>query len=716
MNSWNQHTLFRLLLFYIAGLILADIEAIDVWFSRILIVSSLIILPFVQWLNKKYKFYRFRWISGLAVGLLFTGLAFEWSRLYDERNHPNHFSKYLRDDGSFIASVTQPPHVRDKSVKVMARVIGIEKGDTLVGTTGRCLLFIATDSLSKRISYGDRLYITGMPQTPDSPSNPRQFDYKAWLANKNIHYTAWVPAGTWSVIGSREPNWLLAFAFSTREYFIEVFKRNDIDGKDFGVVTALILGISHYLDPEIQQQYSSTGVMHVLCVSGMHVGIIYVVLKGLLAFLARDRYLRVLRLLLLLSGVWFYTLLTGLAPSIIRAAAMFSFVIIGQSLHRHTTVYHSLTASAFFLMILNPLVIKDVGLQLSYAAVIAIVSIQPLLSKLWEPQSWLMKNLWDIITVSVAAQLGTFPLGLYYFNQFPNYFLIANIIALPLSGLGLYTGFLSVFFSWWPWLSYWIAYVLVMTLKVMNLGVGFIEQLPGSVSSGLSITFSAMVLLFLFVFLLFRGLALKRLLYTTLALLALVVLVAMHLRREHKVLTNSQLVVWAVPGKSVVEFINGNESVIIATDSLELSDISFQTEAYRVANGVQNTVVQIVAPHDTATIVQSGMIICGPLFMAEDVIGLIAMHPAILPELAENQVIDLVIAGPRILDPMKYVTHFQPRLVVIPLSVNRFETERWISVCKEYGIPFHSVRQSGAFVKHIANGSTGKQNTLFQNK
>lgn len=699
MNHWNQHTLFRLLLFYIAGLLLAD--TLSVWLSRIIIVACLSLLPVAQWLINKYILYRFRWVTGLLAGLLFTGFAAEWSRMYDERNHINHFSKYLHDDGSFIASVTQPPHVRERSVKIMARIVGIKHSDTLVGTTGRCLLFIANDSLSSVISYGDRLYIRGMPQIPDSPANPNQFNYQRWLAGKNIHYTAWVPAGTWSVIGTREPNWLFAFAFRTRDYFIEVFKRNDIEGEHFGVVTALILGISHYLDPEIQQQYSSTGVMHVLCVSGMHVGIIYVVLKGLLAFLARDRYLRLIRMFLILSGVWFYALLTGLAPSIIRAAAMFSFVIVGQSLHRHTTIYHSLAASAFVIMVLNPFVIRDVGLQLSYAAVIGIVTIQPLLSGLWQPRSWLMTNLWSLVTVSIAAQIGTFPLGLYYFNQFPNYFLIANIIALPLSGLGLYAGFLTVIFSWWPWLSYWLAYALVLVLKVMNYGVGLIEQLPGAVTSGLSITTASMVLLFLLVFLVFRGMALKRIIFVKFALLVLVALTSMHLIREYRILTNKQLVVWAVPGVTVVEFINRNESVILTSDSLYLYDISFQTEDFRIKHGVQQTGVQLVVNDDTSSVATNGMIRRGPLFTAGEVTGLIALDPAVLPVLDENQSIDLLISGSRGLDPALYISHLRPRKIVIPQFLPRFEADRWIQACIENGIPYHSIRESGAFVMKL---------------
>ena len=237
------------------------------------------------------------------------------------------------------------------------------------------------------------------------------------------------------------------FALKLRKSFINIFENQGISGRNFAVVTALVLGMDDYLDNDTRKEFSSAGAIHILCVSGLHVGVIYMVLNALLFFLKRNKYARALRSLILLIGIWFYAMLTGLAPAVLRAATMFSFVIIGTGIKRKAGVFNSLTVSAFILLLFNPFLIYNVGFQLSYAAVIAIVAIQPTIYQIWQPKNKIADNIWGITTVSVAAQLGTAPLGLFYFHQFPNYFIITNLIAIPLATLILYAGFLSVILS-----------------------------------------------------------------------------------------------------------------------------------------------------------------------------------------------------------------------------------------------------------------------------
>ena len=178
--------------------------------------------------------------------------------------------------------------------------------------------------------------------------------------------------------------------------------------------------------------------MHVLAVSGLHVGIIFFILNFLLTPLNRNKRLLKIKLFLLVGALWFYAFLTGLSPSVMRSCTMFSFIVVGENLNKRTNIYNTLAASAFLLMLINPLIIFGAGFQLSYIAVISIVFFQPRLAALVAVKNRILKYVWDLFTVSVAVQIGTAPISIFYFHQFPVYFWLSNFIVIPGAALILY--------------------------------------------------------------------------------------------------------------------------------------------------------------------------------------------------------------------------------------------------------------------------------------
>lgn len=297
-------------------------------------------------------------------------------------------------------------------------------------------------------------------------------------------------------------NPLIRFSLGLRQKQLKIYRHLIKDNEAFAVASALILGYRSDLNPETLSAYSKTGVIHALSVSGMHVGIIYLVLEYLLRRMNRNRYFSGLKTVLMLTLIWGYTLLSGSSASVLRSAIMLSLFILSKSLKKEAQNSHVLYLSAFLLLCLNPSLIRDAGCQLSYLSVAGLIYFQPRLETLISFRHNLMKKLWSMLSLSMAAQAFTFPLSAYYFHQFPVYFLISNLfITLPVALL-MYGGILILLFR-----LYWLAPAFEWLIIFMNRGLEQIAALPYPVISGIWFSKTELVLLSLFIFL--TGMLLK---------------------------------------------------------------------------------------------------------------------------------------------------------------------------------------------------------------
>jgi competence protein ComEC len=236
--------------------------------------------------------------------------------------------------------------------------------------------------------------------------------------------------------------------------------------------------------------------MHILAVSGMHVALLYWVLNLVLSFFDKIRYGMYFRLAILLLAIWMYALITGLSASVLRATVMFSFVIAGQAASRQISIFNSLAASAFFLLIWNPYNLIDAGFQLSYLAVLSIVVLYPLIFKLWFFENWLLNEVWSITACTIAAQIGTFPLSVYYFHQFPNLFLISNLVIIPFSTLIIYSSILLICCSFSELFVAFFGGIFNWMVLYLNKFVLYIDKLPFALWKGLYINKFEMFLVF----------------------------------------------------------------------------------------------------------------------------------------------------------------------------------------------------------------------------
>jgi competence protein ComEC len=429
-------------------------------------------------LNSGYKplrLYKATWAGGLLITLIL--FLSGWIRVinYSELNSPDHFSKSRAE--YLVVKINNEPVVKNGVLRFTAAVeenIKNKKHSLASGT----LLIAIKDSGAKTLYYGDRLLIAASYKTINPTLIPAQFNYKKYLANQNIVYQAYLLPGQYAVINIGAGNTVIAKSLRLRQQLVEKLRRNMTDTGAIAVASTLILGYKADLSNDILQAYSKTGTIHVLSVSGAHVAILYFLLAWCLQFLNRFKYGNLLRAFIIVVIIWYYALLTGFSPAVCRAAIMISMVILGKSYNRNINTLNILAISAFVLLVYNPFFIADVGFQLSYLAVAGLVVLQPLVYKWFTFKNKLADKLWALCSVSIAAQVITFPLSAFYFHQFPVYFLVSNLFIVLPSAIIMYSGLIYLLLPAIPVVSKLLALVLEKTILIMNKVLTVIEHWP----------------------------------------------------------------------------------------------------------------------------------------------------------------------------------------------------------------------------------------------
>jgi len=325
---------------------------------------------------------------------------------------------------------------------------------------------------------GQILILKTKPERIQGPMNPGEFDYAGYLANQGILYRCFIKDGEYKILNSTKAPNLMLISLRLRNRLWDKIESIDPLNPNLGVLYALSLGSKELLTAEIKDAYATTGVMHVLVVSGQHVALIWVVLSYMFNWVKNIRGGKFIQFFLISGIIWFYCLMTGMTASIVRSAIMFTIVSLGKTILKESSIYNTLAVSAFIILLFRPLWLSDAGFQLSYIAVISIVFFQPGISNLLRPRNWLLKNMWEICTVSIAAQIGTLPLTLFYFNRFPPWFILSNLAVIPLVTVIMTIFIVMIFFLLIPSAFALILKVMLLLIGLMNLSVNIIEQLP----------------------------------------------------------------------------------------------------------------------------------------------------------------------------------------------------------------------------------------------
>lgn len=441
-------------------------------FAFFIVSMFFIILNFCY---TQLRLYKNRWIGGLLISLLLFLAGWQNAVRYNELNNNNHFSKTTAQ--FLVVKISSEPDVKNNLIRFTANAeksINKAKGLNVNGT----LLITIKDSAARKLYYGDELLVPAKYNPVEPPYVPAAFNYKNYLAGQNIFYQAFFTGKQYVLLQTNTGNPLIAYSLRLRQQLVEKLKNNMHDTSAIAVASTLILGYKADLSNDILQAYSKTGTIHVLSVSGAHVAIIYILLTFILSFLNGHKYGKLLKALIIIIAIWYYSLLSGFSPAVCRAAVMISMFIAGKTFNRYINTLNILAISAFLLLLYDPFFITDVGFQLSYLAVFGLVVFQPLEYKWLTLKNKWADKLWALCSVSIAAQVITFPLSAFYFHQFPVYFLVSNLFIIIPTAAIMYTGIFFLLLPQIPLVSSTLALILEKSIVIMNNGLSIIEHTP----------------------------------------------------------------------------------------------------------------------------------------------------------------------------------------------------------------------------------------------
>ncbi|GHT06397.1 hypothetical protein AGMMS49525_14640 [Bacteroidia bacterium] len=423
MKFLQQAPFIRLLMFFICGIVTQYRTDVSAGFLPLAVGATVIVgVSFVPIIQRTWR-WRGLFGVGLGVGLFACG-----GFVMQLSQHNQEWSDELTSTHLYEAIVTEDPVLKPKSRMCRVEITSVGahprmRPETVIGK--KAVLYLALDSLSQTVVAGNRLWFYAKLEA----APPYLREYAA---------TGFVPSGQWILASEGDRNIMRAktlpiMALKVRRVLLERLQKIVPNHAAYGIAAAMMFGDRSDLDADLKVSFANIGAAHILAISGTHFTILFGMLYYLLSFLGNARRAKILKHGLMLPLIWGFAFMTGFSPSVFRAALMMSLWAIGDAFSFRSLTLNTVAIAAFFMLLYEPFYLFDVGFQLSFLAVISIVLINPPLVKLYRSRNPLLKYLWDMISVSVSAQMGVLPLTVYYFHQFPVLFLATNLLLLPLS-------------------------------------------------------------------------------------------------------------------------------------------------------------------------------------------------------------------------------------------------------------------------------------------
>ncbi len=689
MLRWIPYAMVRVAVFFTAGILLAIYfpEIISLHYAVSFSITFLVVYLIVRF---GYTGSSIGFLAGVIGLLCLFFLGYSHLILKSGKRNDQTLAQLNDTIQFYTAIVRSSPESKTKSWKVEVEVESV-KASRWQPTTGRVLLYVSKKVGTIDWRYGDRLMIKGSPILLKSPANPGEFDFKRFLSFKNIYHQQFVLPDQIKLLSRADYKGFVYYSHLARKWALAKTNQYILGDQQRAIAAALVLGVTEGINTDLQNAYSASGAMHVLAVSGLHVGIIYAILLLLLKPLNRYAWSRWVVAIISLICLWVFAFVTGLSPSVMRAVVMFSFVAIARPFGQRTNIYNTLAASAFVLLLYNPYLVMSVGFQLSYLAVLGIVYLQRPIYNLWEVENWLGDWVWQITCVSIAAQIATFSLGLLYFHQFPVYFLISNLFVIPLSTAVLVGGILLLAVSFFSPLAGVIGKLLTGLIYGLNWTVIRTEELPFSLISNVHITtlqcWLLMAVLGSIMFLVeFRSI---RWLYV--ASLLTVLFTYFQWRHFGSSVNKKQFVVYSISGHPAMEFSANGQSYFIA-DSALMGDeerIRFHIRPNRQLRGVESVIAKEGIPfinrrHGFDLLEWEGRLI-----------GINKSRKSTLPT---NLNVDYLVVSHNSFSIDKELDEKRIGTLIADGSNSRGYLKKLAKFAEERKIPFHSVLDKGAFV------------------
>lgn len=688
---WKEAPFLRLLIPFAAGILLQRYFQWTYWLGCTGLSISIIGLLLFAFKNINTQFRKY-WIYGLFLNakIFFAGVTLTF--LKTGSNNTNCITRFYTDTAIVVVKLGEPPAQKAKSLKALASLQAIQIKDSLLPVKGNIIIYFQKDRVMPQLSYGTQIVIKKKLQPVKNTGNPGSFDYRQYCLFQEIYYQIYLKPGEYQILQTKKINPFKQFLFDTRRSIITILRNNIPGDKESGLAEALLIGYKDDLDKNLVQSYSNTGVIHIIAISGLHVGLIYWLLTRLSNLLTKRKTIFWFKPVLVIAGLWIFSFLAGGSPSVLRSAVMFTFIVVGESISRKISVYNSLAASGFLLLAYNPFWLWDVGFQLSYAAVLSIVIFMKPIYNWCFIQNKILYGIWKLNAVTLAAQVLTIPICLYYFHRFPNFFLITNLIAVPLSGIILLGELFLCLGFFLPALAKTIGWILYLLIRLMNIVIQRIDSLPFAVLENIQISTSQLFSLYIvIVSLSIWLLKIKRQAF----ICALLGAFLFGIERTHsRLITSNQrkLIVYNIPFYQSIDFIEGNNYFFRGDGHLLKDDFlqNFHLKPSRIAQ-------RITEGDSLPNLFNSD---CYFLFLSKKIMIIEKALPKIFREKKVKMDIIIISKNPKVSMEDIY-SIFSCKQIIFDASNTLWNISKWKTGCDQLNIPYYSVPEKGAFVMNM---------------
>lgn len=693
MFYWRLYPFVRVSLAFVAGIILADFfQSADVSIFIFLSLACLIAWGVFEIYSSKIIYSGY--LTSLCIIIFFTLLGFSRYLHNNPEKKSDYFIKTGRDTLFLIGIVQEIPKLQ-KRAKTFVEVQYASKDykNDLTPLSGKLLCYFnADDSLALSYKPGDKVMLHGVVKRVEITKNPKTFDYQSYLKYRKVLHQIHVQPENHHLLARGEMFLYARYAIQAREYFLRVFEKRFRDKDHLAIASALVLGFRNQLDSDLYQTFSDTGAVHVLAVSGLHVGIVCAFLIFFLDRIkSKRKWIKILKAITIILLVWFFAFMTGAAPAVTRAAIMFSLFLIGRYWFDYVNIYNILGFCALLMLIFDPYLLFQASFQFSFLALTSLVFFQPYISSVFSFVNPLLNYSWNLISVSFAAQVLVFPITIYFFHKFPSYFMLSGLIAVPLALVCLIMGLAVLLVEpIIPMLNDILAPVYEVMIEIFSGSIQAIRLIPYSSINGLWLTKWELFLIYTMLLLLMIALQLKRVKPLYCAATAGLLLSCSVSYRNLMETRQLHVTVFDVYNGSLLDIYDGRKLYTLKSDGLLRKDLQFVALHQREFKNV-STIFEHAFDDSYQGLRMKKV---GEILAIKDrriYIPKVALHEQV------NTDFVMLLDGVKLKPPRVNIFKNLPKVIIVDRSVPAYVVNSWREYADHYGIGFHDVRAKGAW-------------------
>ncbi|CAM1333983.1 ComEC/Rec2 family competence protein [Tenacibaculum aestuariivivum] len=671
MKKLLQYLPFHFLICIIIGIIIQFYT--NIWhynFSYLaLILLTLTGILFLLKKKVKAKIY-----YTIITNLLFVFIGISTTFIHNPKNYDSYYKHHITDNSSIVLQIHKVLKSGNYNHKYIVDVIQIDTKKTV----GTILLNLKKDSISSTLKVDDLIFTKTEFKKLRTPLNPYQFDYSNYLSKKYVYQQVFINSDNYQKLIKNNTS-IYGLSEKIRNKIKTSLKKYNFNKNELSVINALLLGERKDISKSLIQSYTNAGAIHILAISGLHIGILLLMLSYLLKPIERLKNGLLIKSLFLIILLWMFAFIAGLSASVVRAVTMFTFIAIGDSFKKKKIVEYSLISSMFFLLLIKPLFLFDVGFQLSYMAVFGIIWIQPMLYKIWDPKFWLLNKFWSLLTVSIAAQIGILPISLYYFHQFPVLFIISNLLIIPFLGSILMGGIIIIFLALLkiPIQVLFDFYGFIISL--MNKIVDWVAKQEEFLLQEIPMSFHEIIIWYIIIVFSYQYITCKKVKHILFLLITIIALQTVTILEKKDRETKQEFIVFNKNRKNMIGIRNGNKLQVFHNLENLTTASEKSIKAYRIheniASNFCNKIPNIIYWNKEKILIIDSLGIYN--------IGI--KNPIVI--LQNSPKINL----------NRLITILKPKQVIADASNYNSSINNWQITCNKHKTPFYHTSKNGAY-------------------